>query len=582
MAGPRAFTVERDVPVPMRDGVTLRADVFRPAGGGRHPALLQRNPYDKSVPSTVVGFILKALDRGYAVVTQDVRGRYASEGDFHPFFDERQDGYDTLDWLAGQPWCDGNIGMFNQSYLGLTQWQAALSGHPALKAIVPGVTADDYHDGWVYQGGAFELSFNYTWTMFNLLPDGIARRRAAGDEAAAADAIAIQDLQDATADGMARLPLAWNPLIARYAPYYAEWLAHPAYDEYWERIDVSGGYERLSIPTMSLGGWYDIFLKGTIGNFTGMRARAATAEAREHQRLIVGPWNHSGMRNGNPIGAVDFGVRSTGDAIDQEELHLRWYDRWLRGVDGGEDDPPVRIFVMGANRWRDEREWPLARTDYQRWYLHSGGRANSLRGDGTLGPETPGAEPPDTYVYNPLNPTPTMGGGLCCSHVYSQGGAYDQRDVEAREDVLVYTTPPLVEPVEVTGPVTMVLHATSSAPDTDFTAKLVDVSPCGFARNLTDGILRARYRTSAREPRLLTPGEPVELEIDMIATSNVFLPGHRIRVEIASSNFPRFDRNPNTGEVPGRGTEVVSALQTVLHSADHPSHLVLPVIPEDR
>jgi putative CocE/NonD family hydrolase len=331
---------------------------------------------------------------------------------------------------------------------------------------------------------------------------------------------------------------------------------------------------------LNIGGWYDIFLKGTIGNYVGMRARAATSEARDAQRLVLGPWNHGGMRTGNPIGAVDFGVRSTGDAIDIDGIHLRWFDRWLRGVEGGDDEPPVRIFVMGANTWRAEQEWPLARTDWQDWYLHSGGRANSLRGDGALTRQAPAGEAPDSYVYNPRNPTPTMGGGLCCNHVFSYGGAFDQRAVEAREDVLVYTSPELSEPVEVTGPVRMVLYVTSSAVDTDFTAKLVDVSPCGFARNLTDGIQRARYRGSARHAEMLTPGEVTELEIDLVATSNAFLPGHRIRVEIASSNYPRFDRNPNTGELPGRGAELVSALQTVLHSAEYRSRIVLPVIPD--
>jgi putative CocE/NonD family hydrolase len=285
------------------------------------------------------------------------------------------------------------------------------------------------------------------------------------------------------------------------------------------------------------------------------------------------------MRTGNPIGAHNFGMRSTGAVIDADGLHLRWFDRWLRGAENGiEDEPPVRVFVMGANAWRDEQEWPLARTDWQDWFLHSGGRANSLNGDGVLSREAPSAEPPDTFVYNPRNPVPTLGGGLCCNSVYALGGAYDQRAIEAREDVLVYSTPPLAEPLEVTGPIKVVLYASSSASDTDFTAKLVDVAPCGHARNLTDGIIRARFRSSMQEEALISPGEVVEYEIDLWATSNQFNAGHRIRVEVSSSNFPRFDRNPNTGELPGRSTEMVSALQTIHHSAEYPSRIVLPVI----
>ncbi len=468
--------------------------------------------------------------------------------------------------------------MYSQSYLGLTQWQAALSGHPALKAIVPGVTAGNYHDGWVYQGGAFELSFNLSWAMTNLAPNTILR--GAGASPSALETYqALLSAGDNLAEEFRRLPLAGSQLLADCAPYYDQWLAHPTYDDFWASLDASAGYDALTVAALNIGGWYDIFLKGTIENFAGPRAAAPTPEDRARQRLLLGPWNHSGMRRGNPIGAVDFGLRSTGAHLDVDGLHLRWYDRWLRGLDNGVDDePPIRLFVMGANEWRHEYEWPLARTDWQGWFLHSDGSANSLRGDGVLSRQSPVAEPPDAYVYNPRNPVPTAGGGLCCNPVFSQGGAFDQRAVEAREDVLVYTTPPLDQPLEVTGPVKLILYASSNALDTDFTAKLVDVAPCGFARNLTDGIIRARYRHSMREASLLPPNEVVEYTIDLVATSNVFHAGHRMRVEIASSNFPRFDRNPNTGEPPGRSTRLSSALQHVFHDAACPSRLILPVI----
>jgi hypothetical protein len=468
--------------------------------------------------------------------------------------------------------------MFGGSYVGLTQWQAAISGHPALKAIAPAITAADYHAGWTYQGGAFELGFNLSWTMGALAVNTVLRKRKE-DPAAEADFQALLTGADNLPKEFTRLPLAGHDILSEFAPYYDNWASHPTYDDFWANLDVSTHYEALNVAALNIGGWYDIFLKGTIDNFTGMRATGPAA-VRDRQRLLIGPWNHGGLARGNPIGDYDFGMRATGAVIDADGIQLRWFDLQLRGIENGtERESPVRLFVMGSNQWRDEREWPLARTDWQEWFLHSGGRANSLNGDGTLSRESPASEPPDSYVYNPRNPVPTLGGGLCCNAVFTMGGAYDQRATEAREDVLVYTTPPLDQAVEVTGPVKLILRASSSAPDTDWTAKLVDVEPCGYARNLTDGILRARYRNSMCEGTPITPGEVVEYEVDLWSTSNTFLPGHRIRLEISSSNFPRFDRNPNTGEQPGRSAEMVSALQSVFHSSEHPSRLVLPVIP---
>ncbi|MDQ2787569.1 MAG: CocE/NonD family hydrolase [Chloroflexota bacterium] len=572
------LSVDRNVPMPMRDGTLLFADVYRPAGPGPYPTLLQRTPYDKQNVSSYIGFVLRAASSGYAVVVQDVRGRFTSEGAFLAFVNERQDGYDTLEWLGAQPWCNGNIGMFGGSYVGLTQWQAAISGHPALKAIAPAITAADYHDGWAYQGGAFELGFNLSWTMSALAINTVLRTRK-DDPAAEAVFQALLDGADNLPEEFTRLPLAGHAILSEFAPYYDDWVNHPTDDDFWTNLDVSTRHDALNVAALNIGGWYDIFQKGTIDNFTGMRATAPTA-VRERQRLLIGPWNHGGMTRGNPIGAYDFGMRSTGGVIDADGAQLRWFDRWLRGIENGvEREAPVRLFVMGGNQWRDEQEWPLARTDWQEWFLHSGGRANSLHGDGALNRESPAAEPPDAYVYNPRNPVPTLGGSLCCNAVFTMGGAYDQRSIEAREDVLVYTTPPLDQPVEVTGPVKLILCASSSAPDTDWTAKLVDVSPCGDARNLTDGILRARYRTSMRAGTPITPGDVIEYVVELWSTSNTFLVGHCIRLEVSSSNFPRFDRNPNTGELPGRSAEMVSALQTVFHSSDHPSRLVLPVIP---
>lgn len=574
MAERATLTVERELPVAMRDGTTLYADVYRPAGVGPYPTLLTRTPYDKGLRGPTP-FVVRAATAGYAVVVQDVRGRFTSEGEFDAFVNERRDGYDTLEWLVSQPWCDGQIGMFGGSYVGLTQWQAALSGHEALKAIVPVVTASDYHDGWAYQGGAFELQFNLSWTLSVLAANTVIRKTGLYSDAHESLLTAV----DGMTEEFARLPLDDHPNLKIYAPYYHDWIEHADYDDYWAGLDVSTGYERLTVPALNIGGWHDIFLGGTIENFASMRAGGGSEAARQ-SRLLIGPWNHGGMAAGNPIGDIDFGARSTGGYIDADGLHLRWYDRWLRGLDNGmTEEPPVRVFVMGSGRWREDESWPLPNTDWQDWFIHSGGRANSLNGDGGLSRDAPGSEPPDSFVYNPRNPVPTCGGGLCCNAVFSLGGAFDQRAVEAREDVLVYSSEPLAQPLEVVGPVKVVLYAASSAPDTDFTAKLVDVAPCGFARNLTDGIIRARYRNSMSEPELLTPGEVVEYGIDLWATANTFLAGHRIRVEISSSNFPRFDRNPNTGEQPGRSVEMVSALQTILHAGEHPTRIILPVIP---
>ena len=367
------------------------------------------------------------------------------------------------------------------------------------------------------------------------------------------------------------------PIFRLGAPYFFDWLEHPAYDAFWRKIDIETFHERIDVPAFNIGGWYDIFLGGTLRNFIGMGARGATPQARAGQQLLVGPWPH-GLPRANMAGDVDFGYRAAPLSIDQDRMVLNFFDRWLKGIQRTQA-AAVQLFVMGPNRWRDEKQWPLARTDWQRYYLHSRGRANSAGGDGALATGAPGQEPADSFVYNPLDPTPTRGGGLCCYPAVVPGGAFDQTAIESRSDVLVYSTPPLSEDLEVTGPIMLTLYASSSAPDTDFTAKLVDVEPDGYARNLTDGIIRARYRESRSDARLLKPGEVYEYTIDLGATCNVFKAGHRIRLEISSSNFPRFDRNPNTGHDLFADAETRPALQTVMHRAGYASHLTLPMVP---
>ena len=559
--------VEREVAARMRDGTVLRADVYRPKADGQFPVLLQRSPYDKHISA---GSALRGAARGYVVVIQDVRGRYTSEGEWYPFKYESQDGFDTVEWAAALPGSNGKVGMFGSSYVGATQMLAAMAAPPHLAGIFPCITASNYHDGWTYQGGAFEQLFNELWTS-GLALDTLTRRA---------------QPRDYVLRRIFELPLQSFPLfdagaesgskgtLSALAPYYIDWLAHPVYDDFWKQVSIEEHFSMIKVPALHLGAWYDIFQRGTLRNYVGIKERGASLEARQGQRLMVFTSGHAGA--GQIIGEVDFGKNSV---IDTDEIMLRWYDYLLKGAKNGlENEKPVKIFVLGKNVWREEDDWPLARAQSTRFYLHSQGKANSLSGSGTLNTEAPQAEPADRFVYNPAEPVPTRGGALCCS-IQKVSGALDQRPIEARDDVLVFTTPPFKQDFEVTGPVSLELFADSSAVDTDFTAKLVDVWPNGFAQNLTDGILRARYRNSQEKPEFMNPGEVYRFTIDMVATSNVFLKGHKLRLEVSSSNFPRFDRNLNTGEEAAQGTRGGKATNTIYHDHAHPSALVLPVVP---
>jgi uncharacterized protein len=573
---------ERDIEIPMRDGCVLRGDLFRPETTEKLPVLLNRTPYNKAMPMVYAMTIdaLRAASAGYNVLTQDCRGRFASDGVFTCFVDEARDGYDTIEWAARQPWANGKVGTFGASYMGATQWLAATQAPPSLKAMVPSITASDYHDGWTYQGGAFALFFNVSWTMGALAPARLLRERGENPDVVPELGRVISSI-DTMRETMNALPLSEFPMFQRGAPYFFDWLKHPSYDDYWRALSIEENHPKINVPTLNLGGWYDIFQCGTIRNYLGMKARGAGDAARS-SRLVVGPWSHA-VPFQNLVGAVDFGLQASPASVDVDGMQLRWFDRWLKEVDNGADrDSAVRIFVMGINRWREEKQWPLPGTEFRSYYLHSRGRANSAFGDGALSTEAPAAEPPDSFLYNPIDPVPTVGGGLCCYPGALQGGAWDQAGVEHRADVLVYSTEPLAEDLEVTGPIVLTLYASSSAPDTDFTAKLVDVEPCGFARNLTDGIIRARFRESQSRETMLTPEKVAEFKIDMWSTANVFKAGHRLRLEVSSSNFPRFDRNPNTGHELFADAEMRPAMQTVMHDRSFASHLTLPVIPARR
>jgi putative CocE/NonD family hydrolase len=552
-----------DTRVPMRDGVTLSADLYLPDGGdGPWPTLLARTPYDNNLQLEQGVFWAQ---HGYAYVAQDVRGRYDSDGAFVPWIHETDDAADTLDWLGDQPWCDGKVGMSGGSYLGQVQWQAAFTGHPLLKAIAPRVIGANLHDSPHYQGGAFGLGVNATWGW-----------RTMGRSMQRIDPFDWPRL-------LRTLPLRdVDAVSGKRHPAWRDWIAHPDYDDYWRQLAVSEHYEHIGVPVFQVGGWYDLYAAGTMENFVGMRERGATPLAREHQRVVMGPWTHT-QAGSSPPGTTHAGERDFGadSLFDTRAMELAWFDRWLKGKQAETAEAPITLFVMGANRWRDEWEWPLARTVWTPMYLHSGGQANSLRGDGTLSTVPPGDEPPDEFVYDPAHPVATLGGCNCCNPEVIPWGVYDQLPIEVREDILVYTTAPLPTDMEVTGPIIVRLFAATDGPDTDFTAKLVDVFPDGTAYNLCDGIIRGRYSASPATSQLLEPGRIYEFEIDLWVTANVFKAGHAIRLEVSSSNFPRFDRNPNTGGPFGQDAELRVARQQVFHDVARASHLMLPVIPSE-
>jgi len=564
--------VDRDVPIKMRDGVTLRGDIYRPNAEGKFPVLLERTPYRRASWGYNIDFAQRAASRGYVVFMQDVRGRYSSEGEWYPFLHETEDGYDTIEWVAAQPYSNGKVGMFGGSYVGATQMLAAIGHPPHLAGICPIVTASNYHDGWTYQGGAFEQWFNQSWTT------GLAQ-----------DTLLLQlerlkrPPEDTNVLPLTDYPIfhknpleAMNPSTHAVAPYYLDWLAHPSFDDYWKRWSIEDHYADIRVPALHIAAWYDIFLGGSLRNYIGLKSGAATEEARKSQRLRVVIGGHSG--DGRKIGAVDFGAEA--DKLNYDELTLRWYDFLFKSEPNEfATGKPVRIFVMGIDQWREEDDWPLARAKSTKYFLHSKGAANSARGDGALSTAAPAAESSDKFIYDPAKPVPTVGGPLCCDVDHLAPGPRDQREVEQRDDVLDYSTPPLEHDLEVTGPVRLEFFASSSAVDTDFTAKLVDVSPDGAAINLTEGIVRARYRDSQATPSLLTPGKVYPFSIDLWATSNVFRAGHRLRLELSSSNFPRFDRNLNTGELAANSSKRTTATNTVLHDKAHPSALILPVVP---
>lgn len=613
-------TVISDIMVPMRDGVRLCTDVYLPARNGeavndRFPVILERTPYNKTAPSrsertpdnpvplgraAVAAFFVR---RGYAVVYQDNRGRYKSEGEFVKYLSDGHDGYDTCEWILAQPWCNGRIGTKGLSYAAHTQAALGSAGAPGVMAMFldSGGFSNSYQGG-IRQGGAFELK-QATWAYNNALQDpGV---RADPERLAAMETIDIRAW-------FARMPWRRGDSPVTLAPEYEDYLfeqwEHGEFDDYWKQLGIyaAGFYDEFSDAAMvHMSSWFDPYPRTATENYLGLKAAK-----RGPIRLILGPWTH-GDRQLTYAGDVDFGPAATLDgnlADDFLTLRLRWFDRWLKGARNGVDaEPEVRIFVMGGGsgrknaagrldhggRWRDEESWPLPGTRFEAWY---GQR------DGSLTPQRPAIESAwREYRHDPRNPVPTIGGAITSGRPVMEGGAYDQREGERffgstvpgraladRDDLLVFQTEPLGEAVELTGPITAKLWISSDCPDTDFTAKLVDVYPPnedypeGVAMNLCHGILRCRYRDSWEQPALMTPGTVYPITIEMFPTSNLFVAGHRIRLEVASSNFPHFDVNPNTGEPEAQATTMRVATNRVYLDRDRPSHLILPVIPANR
>lgn len=542
---------QSNVMIPMRDGVSLAANIYWPDdSGGPFPVILMRTPYGK--PGADFGDAREYTDLGFAMVVQDCRGKGQSGGTWDPFVADPEDGADTLGWIEEQPWCNGRIGTAGGSYVGWTQWALMPDASPALRCAVPIVPFSHVYDDIAYYGGAFQVALLFGWGA------------AVGNVFLPPD-----ELQQA----YRYLPLkSWGDQFDKPVSYLNDWIRHNTDDDYWRRRSIGGRHERITVPILNIGGWYDIFSKPTLEMIMKVRESSVSRMARRNQLVIMGPWAHGvGVRK---VGDLDFGADA---GLDLGAIQKKWMQYWLMDEETGvEDWAPLQIFVMGANRWRDEFEWPLERTDYTPWYLHSNGQANTLNGDGVLAVTQPSATGEDSFTYDPDDPVPTSGGN---NLVGAPIGPIDQSTVESRQDVLVYTSDVLNTPVEVTGPVKAVLYVSSSARDTDFTAKLVDVHPDGRAFNLCDGIRRVRFRTGMNDEQLIRPGEKIRLEIDLWVTSNLFLKGHRIRLEVSSSNFPRFDRNPNSGLPFGTDVEVIKAQQTVFHGPEHPSHVLLPIIP---
>jgi len=533
---------ESNVKVPMRDGVCLSAEIYRPDAPGRFPVLMLLRYFPEGKPEA--DFFPQ---RGYVVALVSCRGRLGSEGAWVPYRNDPQDGYDAQQWLGQQPWSNGKIGTFGISYNSFTQVMPAPLGSPYLKCLFP-VEGQQSNFGHLYNDGVMQLNVIFEFGL-HVTQGSQSQKLLRHDD-----------------PYFRRLPLISAIEDFPNVQHVRDWFKHCKYDEYWKSYGIKEKYNRIKVPAYFMTGWYDNLCHEGWRNFRGFREQGGSKECREGTKIMVGPWAHGG---------------SYAAKADLLERQLRWYDYWLKGVNNGiADEPPIRIYVMGADRWRDENEWPLARTKFTKFYFSSEGKANSLHGNGKLTTAPPPrASKPDEFVYDPENPVPTLGGQVSTLHEIR--GPKDRRAVQERSDVLVYTSAPLAEDLEVTGPVSVKLYAASSAPNTDFTATLSDVHPDGQAIHICEGIRGVTFRKSLEHPTLIKPGHIYAYTIDLWETSMVFKTGHRLRVDISSSNFPRYARNQNTTLPFGTSADMHKATQTIYHDARHPAHILLPVIPPD-
>lgn len=543
---------EFNVRVPLRDGTSLSTDVYRPDACGRFPVLLIRTPYTKGAAADMRLGKHWAL-RGYVLLIQDVRGRGDSEGRFYPLINEAQDGFDAQEWAANQSWSSGQVGTLGGSYMGWTQVYAAGLQNAHLGAMIPSVTPTDPNRSFPTAQGV-------------LMPAAVAWL-------AGVDGHINQNLEELDVLGACRS----QPLIdmdrrlGRTLLVWRDWVEHPMNDAYWRAQAYQEKLRDVDTPALHVSGWYDDVLAGTIENFINMTTRSRVREAKKRQRLLIGPWGHA-INAARTLGAIDFGPEAI---VDLEGIYERWFDHWLKGIDNGVDtEPRVRLFVLGRNQWISENQWPIARTQYVKYYLHSGGAANGREGNGTLSDAAPGDEKPDRFHADPADPVPY----LTALNWHQVGDPDDCSEIELRKDILVYTSPAFTEPLLVCGSLRVRLFAASTAIDTDWTAKLLDVHPNGFAQRLNDGIVRARFRNGNDHEELLTPGKVEEYHIDLWSTCVELQPGHRLRLEIASSALGKYDVNPNTGGPIGKDTRRIIAEQTVYHDRQRASYVLLPVV----
>jgi len=580
----KSIRVHRNIPIPMRDGIILRADIYRPNDENRHPAIVIRTPYGKSFYERSGDYFVTndAAFHGYVVIVQDVRGRFASDGEWPDTIsvDEAKkmpegfDGYDTIEWAATQPWCDGNIGMTGGSYLASAQWQAAILNPPHLKAIAPAISAGSPLVTEVRLSGGMDLDLIVSWLAM-MGVEVVSKMEKQGKD--------VTNLRPLLDKLLYNPEAAYNFLPLIDAPYFkidglserfSKWMATDTYLDTLPSVEsLYWPYEKVNVPCLHVGCWFDIYAGGTLSNYLGMVKSGGSRYSRDSQHLLFGPWSH-GKNLTAFTGGIHFGPEASGAASLVHEIHMSFFDKYLKGLDVS--FPRVRFFVMGKDRWENAETWPPPTIQWQRFFLHSDGQANSACGGGRLSREEPGLESSDTFIYDPHNPVLTLGGRILPTGRLL-AGPFDQSAIEHRKDILCYSTHSLDEGLEITGPLVLHLFASTSAKDTDFMAKLIDVYPDGKAFNIAEGFIRARYRKSLIHAELVDSGEINEYLIDMTATSYLFRQGHYLRIEITSSNFPRVDRNMNTGNMFGQDVKGIVATQIVYHQSGYSSYIDLPV-----